>query len=146
MHPELYEPRLEAVLLCDSAGVTSDERAILWGVFNHVVIDPKRGTSGGVPCYLFIRTVATMEEPIEIRVYDPKGEVVDRVPGEDPARWVSEERPWPGYVELLWPLMLRVGEEGMYVLEILYRGLSLGRTHLIVEFRDLAAEQSEKLN
>jgi hypothetical protein len=132
---ERNKPRLETVLFCDHATVTTEGKAILWGIFNRALIDPE--AEAQVLCYLFVRTVETVEEAIRIRVLDPNGRVVVEGAGDEPDR----EAPWPRYVQTLQRVILSQLVEGLYWVDVVYKGLSLGGAHLIVEFGKMAPEK-----
>lgn len=131
---ERCKPRLEAVLFADYGEVTTEGKIVLVDIFNRIVIDPKdRGAPGGIGCSLFVRTVETVEEPIWIKLVDPTGALVDQGLGDDPA-WLVGETPWPRHLQTLRRLVFRPLEAGLYVIDVSYKGQSLGGTHLIIEF------------
>lgn len=129
-------PHLEAMVFADYAARTTDGKATVAGIFDRVFIDPDKRASGRF--FVYMRTVETLDAPVEMKVVDPKGRVVAQGSTSIIDTATFAEAPFPKSVSSSFPLNLQLGPEGVdgpYWFEILYKGRSLGGAVLRVEFR-----------
>lgn len=124
-------PRLEAILFADYAVIGNDKKTTVAGIFDRVFVDAETRVSGRF--FVFIKTAETIDEPIDIKFYDPKGNLVaggtaSADPGQEGIRNLAIIAPF-GFG------MGPEGTEGPHWFEISYKGQSLGGAVLVVEFR-----------
>ena len=138
------EPRLVAMLFCDHANVTKENKYNLIGTFDRVSVRPSADdTPNTPPFFLYLRVRATVDS-LTLRVYQPDGSLVAT------ALLAAVERVGSArethFMQMAQRLQFEVPVPGDYWLEVIYRGQPLGGATMTVEYlegKDETAEEGE---
>jgi hypothetical protein len=118
---EAKKPRLEALLFCDYVAITTEQKAVLGGVFDKFYIQPENRM---VALFLYVRTSET-RGPVQLNVFGPDNKL-----GMTGTLNHSGELPEEGdkllHVQIAMDMRFEAKMEGLYWFEILYNGQSLG--------------------
>jgi len=135
---ERLRPRLLALVFCDFASFTKDDKVNLLGVFDRIFVDPEERQSP--PFIMYVRVAEALEglthtifgptnQPILQAVLGPPDEIKERVGNR------------PQQVQALIALHFRVEVEGVFWFDISHKGKSLGGAALTVEYRKTEDKQ-----
>lgn len=133
----LQKPRLEAVLFCEYANRTEDEKTNLSGIFERIFVNRETKLSGGF--FLFVRLAEAGEGPIQIVLLDPANKPVLGI-GADLSGDLFKGN-YPKMIQVLDRVAFQATELGVYWLDVSYKGESLGGAPLIVEMRPEAEKK-----
>ena len=133
---ERSKPRLLALLFCDHINQTVDGKANLIGVFDRIFVHPEKKRTPRFA--LFVRFAETLNGPVVLTVFGPKGEPVFGFQFDANAAQfeaLPERRAeYPRQVQALLGMQFEAGTEGVYWFDISYMSQSLGGAGLPVEF------------
>src|SRR5262249_45977580 len=124
----MRRPRLLSMLFADWGSKSEDSKIALGGIFDRVILQPKRPPV--VPFFIYLRTAETYSDVVHLVVYapdgDPQGELqldcreLKPVPGE------------PSYVQAISQVAMEMPQTGVWWFDVRYQGQSLGLVPLFV--------------
>jgi hypothetical protein len=135
---ERLRPRLLALLFCDFASFTKDEKVNLLGVFDRVFVDPEERQS---PTFIMYVRVAEALEGLTHTIFGPTNQPVLQAVIGPPAQVKERVCNRPQQVQALIALQFKAEIEGVFWFDISYRGKSLGGAGLVVEYRKTEDKQ-----
>ena len=123
-------PRLNALLFAEWASETQSGKHAICGIFDKVQI--MRGGSLPLTFYLYLRTVQTHRDIVEVRLTSPSGIEVASLSIEaiEPPNVLSDDS--PVIVQGTSLLTMIFDQIGVYWFDVSYRGESLGKAPLVV--------------
>lgn len=129
INSEFARPRLIAILFCDWANQTIDDKANLIGIFDRILM---AGRSSVTPIFtLFIRLAQVTDGPVHLRIIDPSGKL--GLDGTIQPEHVAVNEKEATYVQLIAPMQFEAAQAGIYWFDVSYQGKSLGAAPLVVE-------------
>jgi hypothetical protein len=132
---ERAKPRLLSLLFCDFSNITNDGKPNLFGVFDRIFIDPKNPTTP--PFVVFVR-VAEVVEGFDITIFDPNNEPAMGI--KSVAREAKYTEGFPRQLQTALRLQFDTKKQGVFWVDVAYKGVSLGGAGLTIEFRETEAK------
>lgn len=134
---ELKRPRLLAVLFCDYAIMSREEKPVLVGVFDRIFVDRLRQQTPRFGIYL---RLAELEGGFTTTIIGPDNVAVAQFRStiEEVDR---KELELPKQVHTILGMELSVEKEGVYWVHVEHQGVSLGGAALPIHFREEGGQQ-----
>lgn len=134
---ERGKARLLALLFCDFTNTTNDKKPNLLGVFDRIYVDPEQPITP--PFVAFIR-VAEVTDSFDITMIGPDDLPAFQIKSVPSGTAFTEGLPRQVQTAIL--LQFEIKREGVFWLDISYRGVSLGGAGLTIEYRKGEVKQS----
>lgn len=123
-------PQLVALLFCEWANITKEDKHNLIGVFDTITLPPAETLTPQFT--LFIRVAHAFDDPLQLRVFGPDDALA--VYGEIASREENSNPDNAFQYQVIAQLQFAPKIAGMYWFEILYSGQSLGGAELRIVF------------
>lgn len=127
---ERKKPHLVALLFCHFFSIDADGRSNASGCFDRIFVDPATKQTGLFT--IVVRTYETREGGLTVTFLNPKNKAVAAMifdtPGEVP-------RDKPMHIQAYGPVSFSVQTEGVYWVDVSYKGKTLGGESLTIEYR-----------
>ncbi len=130
---EIARPRLMALLFCDWANQTADNKSNLIGTFDRIFVGPDSKLTP--PFTLFIRLAQVTKGPVQIRIIGPDGKI--GLDGAIQPEGVTVTEGEPVYVQAMMHIQFEAELAGIYWFDVSYQGQSLGGASLMVQLRNI---------
>lgn len=128
---EREKPRVLSILFCDFANFTIDKKVNLLGIFDRIFVHPEQKKT---PVFtLFIRTAETIEERLNVTLFDPKG--APRLAFQFGGEQQTYTPNLPAQIQLVIGVQFTAEMEGAYWFDVAYKEKSIGGAGLAVEYR-----------
>ena len=136
---DMARPRLVALIFCDWANVTTDQKFNLIGTFDRITVS---ASDKRPPLFaLYIRLANTLEDDVHLQVYNPDG--TSALEGRFKPQDISSSVHNPIFLQIAARLQFEAEQDGLYWFEVLYQGQSLGGTALTVQ---IASSEEQEAN
>lgn len=134
---ERKKPRLLALLFCDYANFTKDDKVNLVGIFDRIYVDPEQKLT---PRFIMFVRAAEITEGFVNTVFAPNDTpAIQAITTIDSKVKFSEHL--PRQVQSLISLQFGITIPGVYWFDISYEGKSLGGAALTIEYRPTEDKQ-----
>jgi hypothetical protein len=135
---ERKKPHLVALLFCHYFSLDAEGRSNANGCFDRIFVDPTTKLTGQFT--LVVRTYETRDSGLTVTFLNPKNQAVAAVIFDPPAKLPTNK---PMHVHAYGPVNFAVEAEGVYWVDVSYRGKTLGGESLTIEFRKPEEDQGE---
>lgn len=127
---ERKKPRLVALLFCHFFSLDAEGRSNANGCFDRIFADPATNQTGQF--ILVVRTYETRQGGLTVTILNPKNKAIAAVVFDPPSKVPSDK---PMHVQAYGPINFAVESEGVYWVDVSYKGKSLGGDSLTIEYR-----------
>ena len=135
---ERKKPRLVALLFCHFFSVDVDGRSNVNGCFDRIFVDPATKQTGLFT--IVVRTYETRESGITVTILNPKNKAIAAIVFDPPEELPTDK---PMHVQGYGPINFAAKSQGVYWVDVSYKGQTLGGECLTIEYRR-PVEESKK--